>query len=379
MNPFPGRRKRLVPLLRAEGVDALLISNPVSVTYLTGFSGDSTCLVILAKKMLIVSDGRYAEQLADECPDLPTHIRPPTQTITQAVAEVLQKLGCRSVGFESSCVTVAELETLRELAKTIDWKPGSDRVEKLRLIKDATEIAQIREAIGFAQHAFSMFRAMVRPDDTEQELHNAMEGYIRRAGGSKAAFAPIIATGPRAALAHAPPTTRKVSDGGMLLVDWGANGPFYKSDLTRVLVPRNHSTFSRPPARGRQGKHDAKLEQVYGVVLSAQEQAIRRIRAGVKASDLDAAARSAIAAAGFGSFFIHGLGHGFGLQIHEPPFLKATNETVLQAGMVITVEPGIYLPGWGGVRIEDDVLVTEDGCEVLTSTPKSFESAQLDI
>jgi Xaa-Pro aminopeptidase len=168
-----------------------------------------------------------------------------------------------------------------------------------------------------------------------------------------------------------------VSEGNLLLIDWGASGRFYKSDLTRVLIPRNHSTFAQTdPARG---EPDPKLATVYAAVRTAQEQAIRSIRAGVAAKDVDAAARTAIAEAGFGSFFIHSTGHGFGLDIHEAPILRASAEETLQAGMVITVEPGIYLPGWGGIRIEDDVLVTEDGCEVLTHVPRELDEMMVEF
>jgi Xaa-Pro aminopeptidase len=160
----------------------------------------------------------------------------------------------------------------------------------------------------------------------------------------------------------------------MLLVDWGASGQFYKSDLTRVLIPRKNSAFSRSAA----GKEFvAKLDAVYRVVLQAQERALSAVRPGVVANDLDAEARSVISAAGFGQFFNHSLGHGLGLQVHEAPMLKAGSTAVLRAGMVVTIEPGIYLPGWGGVRIEDDVLVTPDGCEVLTSVPKDLAAMQL--
>ena len=228
-------------------------------------------------------------------------------------------------------------------------------MESLRVRKDASEIAQIREAIGIAERAFGMFCAMLRPEDCEKESCDNLEMYIRRAGGQCASFPSIVAVGERAALPHAPPTQRCVSEAGLLLVDWGASGAFYKSDLTRVLATRRISP---------------KLEKVYAVVLKAQEHALRAIRPGVKASDIDAEARSVIARAGFGQFFGHGLGHGIGLQVHEAPMLRQNSAAVLEEGMVVTVEPGIYLPGWGGVRIEDDVLVTPDGCEVLTHVPK---------
>jgi Xaa-Pro aminopeptidase len=247
-------------------------------------------------------------------------------------------------------------------------------VEQLRAIKDAHEIAQIREAIGFAQRAFAMFRAMLRPGDQEKELSDALEQYVRRAGGRCTSFPSIIAVGERAALPHAPPTDRAVGEADLLLVDWGASGRFYKSDLTRVLVPRKNSAFCRT-AGGKEFL--TKLDTVYRVVLQAQERALRAIRPGVVASDLDAEARAVISEAGFGQFFTHSLGHGIGLQVHEAPMLRANSNVALQPGMVVTIEPGIYLPGWGGVRIEDDVLVTLGGCEVLTSVPRDLASMQV--
>jgi Xaa-Pro aminopeptidase len=353
------RRQQLARCLDEEGLDALLVSSPVSVTYLTGFSGDSSYLVLGRQRTVLVSDARFTEQIAAECPGLDTHIRPPARTVYQAAGEVLGQLGCRSVGFESAHLTVADAEALREQAKTVDWKPGGDRVERLRAVKDPSEVAQLREAIDIAERAFAAFRALLRPEDREKDLCDALDHYIRRAGGQGASFPPIVAVGARAALPHAPPTATAVAEDDLLLVDWGASGRFYKSDLTRVLARRTISP---------------KLAEVYRVVLTAQERAIRAVRPGAVGKDVDTVARTAIAEAGFGDFFGHGLGHGLGLQVHEAPALRPNSDAVLQPGMVVTVEPGIYLPGWGGVRIEDDVLVTPDGCEVLTSVAKDLAS-----
>jgi Xaa-Pro aminopeptidase len=366
---YPAQRRwQLTQALVAEGLDALLISHPVNVTYLTGFSGESSYLLLGRERTLLVSDARFTKQIAEECPGLETHIRPPAQNVTQATAEVLTKLGWRSAGFESGHLTVAEWETLRELAPTVDWKGGRDRVEKLRAIKDPSEVEQIREAITIAERAFGAFKALLRPEDREKELCDALEQFVRRCGGQCTSFPSIVAVGERAALPHAPPTNKAVAEADLLLVDWGACGRFYKSDLTRVLVTRKNRVFSRSQTG------NGKLEAVYAVVLQAQEQALRTLRPGVKGQDVDAAARSVIAQAGFGDFFGHGLGHGLGLQVHEAPALRPNSEVILQPGMVVTVEPGIYLPDWGGIRIEDDVLITPEGCEVLTSVPKDLRS-----
>ncbi len=371
---YAARRQRLTRQLKPLGLDALLVTNPVNVTYLTGFTGEASYLILGRKRTLLVSDGRFTEQLAEECPGLEVHFRPPTITTLPATAKVLTDLGFRTVGFESTHLTVAALETLRGLAPALDWSPQAGRVEELRAVKDADEVRQIREAVGVAERAFAMFRAMLHPDATERELTDALEMYVRQAGGRGTSFPSIVAVGARAALAHAPPTQQEVRAADWLLVDWGAAGTYYKSDLTRLLVTRRSWFRPRP---GRSKADDAKLAKVYAAVLAAQERALAAVRPGVPARDVDAAARSALADAGFGDSFTHGLGHGIGLQVHEAPDLRASSEAVLQAGMVITIEPGAYFPGWGGVRIEDDVLVTPDGAERLSTLPRDLAAAEV--
>lgn len=356
---YPGqRREQLKRLLHAEQVEAFVISNPVNVTYLTGFSGEASVLIAGRDRTILVSDFRFIEQLAEECPGLETYIRPPIQKLPEAVAQVLTKLGYKAVSFESTTVTVAELESLRGQTPGLDWKPVLDQVGELRMVKDPLELEAIRQAICQAENAFTAFRAMVRPGDSEKDMCDAMEGYVRRAGGTATCFPTIVAVGERAALPHAPPTARTVQSGELLLVDWGVTGRLYKSDLTRTLATR---------------KISPKLEEVYAVVLTAQQEAIKAVRPGVAAQAIDARARGVISQAGYGVYFGHGLGHGIGLQVHEGPALRPGSDTVLRPGMVFTIEPGIYLPGWGGVRIEDDVLVTPDGCEVLSHLPRQLE------
>jgi Xaa-Pro aminopeptidase len=366
------RREKLTRLLLEEGLEALLITSPVNVTYLTGFSGDSSAVVLTRDRALLLSDPRYVGQIADECPGMETYIRTPTQKIHEAIGTVLAKLGPHRVGCESAALTLAEAEALRDAAPTLDWKPASDRVEQLRIIKDESELTEIREAIDIAERAFTVFRSLLQPDDQEKALADAMEGFIRRCGGLGSSFPPIIAVGERAALPHCPPTAKRVCESRLLLVDWGACGPRqYKSDLTRVLDTRRKAPLI--PLRGSaSGSGDPQLEDIHRIVLQAQQAAIQAVKPGVVARDVDTAARSVIANAGYGDCFGHGLGHGIGLQVHEAPSLRPLSETILQPGMVFTIEPGIYLPGWGGVRIEDDVLVTENGCEVLTHVPREL-------
>lgn len=355
---FVGRRERLLRLLD-PAIEVVVVSLPIHVSYLTGFSGESSYLLLGRQHCLLVSDARFTEQIQEECPGLQARIRPPIQTLPQAVAEALNSLGVRRVGFESAYLTVAEFELLRELTPTLDWVGVKNLLEQLRAIKDATELLAIRQAIAIAERAFQAFTALLRPEDSEKDLSDRLEHFIRWAGGKSSSFPAIVAVGSRASLPHAPPTLRRIEEGEFVLVDWGASGPFYKSDLTRVLATH---------------KISPKLEEVHAVVLTAQQRAIRRIRPGALGREIDAEARAALAEKGYGEYFTHGLGHGIGLQVHEAPNLRPGSETVLQPGMVVTVEPGVYIPGWGGVRIEDDVLVTPDGHEVLTSVSRDLRN-----
>ena len=257
---------------------------------------------------------------------------------------------------------MAELQALSAAMPGVESIGVKGWVEALRRVKDALEIAEIRAAVRCAERAFTMVRAGLRRDDTEKDVADALEAALRRCGATASSFPPIVAVGLRAALPHARPTrTTRIGDADFVLLDWGASGEPYKSDLTRVLVT---------------GKVTPKFETIYRTVLAAQERAISAIRPGAKAHDIDAEARSVIEAAGFGGFFDHGLGHGIGMEIHEAPRVRKDSPDILEVGNVITVEPGIYLPDWGGVRIEDDVLVTPDGCEVLSRIPKSIDSVR---
>src|SRR5579884_974109 len=248
MDAFAERRERLAARCCGDGADACLVSDPINVRYLTGFSGESSCLVQTRNRGILVSDARFTEQIAEECPGLEVVIRAVNQSIHQAVAQTIDRLGARQVEFESAFMTVADLETYGKLAPAITWKSGRDRVEQLRVIKDAGEVAEIREAIAIAERAFATFRRSLRPTDREKDLADTLELDIRRAGGRGSSFPSIVAAGERAALPHAPPTSRVIGDSELLLVDWGASGRFYQSDLTRVLATR---------------KVSAKFEQIY--------------------------------------------------------------------------------------------------------------------
>jgi Xaa-Pro aminopeptidase len=262
------------------------------------------------------------------------------------------------LAFESQHVSVATHEVWSKQLKNVELAPTSDMVEQLRMIKDKEEVQTICDAVACAQRAFEVIRASLRPEQTEKQVADQIEMQVRLFGGDCTSFPPIVAVGPRAALPHARPGKPKIGDDEFVLVDWGARYRGYASDLTRILVT---------------GKISPKLQKVYGVVAKAQSLAIAAIRHGASMKDVDAAARNSIAQAGFGKQFGHGLGHGIGLAIHESPRMGPKEDAPLKAGMVVTVEPGVYIPGWGGVRIEDDVLVTRTGAKVLSNTTKVLE------
>ena len=354
------RREQLWESCVADGVDGVLVASVTNVSYLTGFSGDDSTLLLTKGRAIVISDGRYETQLKDECPDVAAHIRPVGQLMVPGVAEVAGKLGLRKLGFEAAVVTVDDHLKLIDLMKTTDLVPLTDKVEALRVIKDDAEVAAIRLAIGYAEDAFAAVTAGLRPEQTEKDVADAIEFAVRKAGGTATSFPPIVGVGKNAALPHYRPSAAvRVGADDFVLIDWGAAGRPYKSDLTRVVVT---------------GKVTAKFAEVYRAVLAAQERGIAAIRPGVSGRDVDAAARAVIHEAGYGAYFNHGLGHGLGMDIHEAPRLRKEADAPLRPGMVVTVEPGIYLPDWGGVRIEDDVLVTPDGCEVLTHVPKALDA-----
>ena len=357
---YAQRRNKLVRLMRQSGVDTLLVTNFRNVTYLTGFRGDDSYLLVSKGHTILLSDGRYTTQIADECPGLEAEIRSQSESLTKVVARLVGKMGVSQLGIEADSMTVAGWNTLSSAAKSLTLVPVASLVEQLRVVKDAGEIREIREAVTQAERGFDLLKASLTAEMTELQAAHELEHGMRRFGAVESSFDPIVAVGSQAALPHARPGNRRMSEAPFVLIDWGATNPGgYRSDLTRVLGT---------------GKISSKLESLYGVVLKAQLQGIAAVHPGARCCDVDRAARQVIEEAGYGKQFNHGLGHGIGLDIHEGPRLNSATETELQPGMVVTVEPGVYLPGWGGIRIEDDVLVTKDGCEVLTSVPKDLQS-----
>lgn len=376
------RRQTLSQTLTKHSLDAFLTTKPQNVTYLTGFTGDSSFYVGTPKSGILVSDTRFEEQIKEECPNLDAAIRGHKKTTHEAAAEVLNKFGAKSIGVEANHLTIGELELFKKLVPNAAFVPLSGTIEAQRVIKDASEIEMIRSAIRIAERAFRMFLTTLRESDREKDMVDAMESFVRRAGGHCTAFPPIIAVGERGALPHAPPSDKQLEEGSLLLVDWGAD-LLYKSDLTRTLRNPFGAAITQE-GNVKQIQYD--FEEIYEVVLEAQNAAMEAIKPGVNAKDVDAAARRVFAETKLKNhpemkledFFTHGLGHGIGLEIHEAPRVRANSDDRLEVGMVITLEPGIYIPGWGGIRIEDDFLITPDGAVLLTSLSREFEAAVIE-
>ncbi|MBQ9456670.1 MAG: aminopeptidase P family protein [Thermoguttaceae bacterium] len=359
---YSKRREKLRRLMKKQGVDVLLVTNFTNVTWLTGFTGDDSYVLVSSEDECILSDSRYTIQIGEECPGLRLLLRGGKTGFAPLIHDELEKISSSPrLAVESNSVTLDTAERFKS-ALGVELIPVSGLVETLRQVKDREEIQTIRDSARIARNAFHAIRALLTPDWTEKQIADELEFAMCRLGARDASFPTIAAVGPRAALPHCVPGEHRVSEAGSLLIDWGAKFKGYASDLTRVLIT---------------GRVSAEYRKVYQIVLDAQRKAIEAIQPGKKCSEIDHVARNYFAQAGYGDCFGHGLGHGIGLYIHEGPSFSPGCDIILKPGMVITVEPGIYVKNWGGVRIEDDVLVTRDGFEVLSDVEKEFDEMKV--
>ena len=347
----PGRLAALADGLTAAHLDGLLVSSLPNIRYLTGFSGSSALLFVTPRDVLLISDFRYQTQIADEVGSLARVVIEPTSLWTGLWHHLAPIANLQVAGFESAHLLHRDFQRLLEAGARWQWRPTVDLVETLRERKDAAELALIESANGIAERALERAIAQVRAGMTELEVAGLLEKALRDEGSEGFPFPSIIASGPRSALPHARSSGRRVEAGDFLLLDFGAEIGGYCSDITRTFVV-GHATSEQ--------------RAVYEVVRAANESAATRVRAGMSGRDADAIARDYIHQRGFGDLFGHSLGHGLGLEVHEAPRLARTADGALAEGAVVTIEPGIYRPGWGGVRIEDDVLLGPDGPRVLT-------------
>jgi len=343
-------------LLAAAQIDALVVSRLENLRYLSGFTGSSAALLITQTDAVLVTDSRYAEQSSAESPQFRIEVAAALPAVAAARIARQHGSGIR-VGFESEEVPYAAWEQMREASDAGGslLVPCRGLVEGLRVIKSQDELDLIQRAVEITSLALEETLPLVRPGAIERDLALEIEFRMKNAGAEDLAFESIVASGPRASLPHGRASERRVGAGEFVVFDIGSRFRGYHSDMTRTYFT---------------GSPDAREREQYETVLEAQRRGIEAVKPGVAAKDVDRAARAVIEKAGFGDRFGHGTGHGVGLQIHEAPRIGARSEEVLAAGMALTIEPGVYLPGDGGVRIEDIVVVTETGRRVLTPTPK---------
>jgi Xaa-Pro aminopeptidase len=340
--------------LEAAGAEALVVAHLPNIRYLTGFSGSNALVLLDAAGTWLYTDGRYCEQAKLEVREAQVEI-PPKGDVWKAAGQRARRR--KWVGLEADRTTMAQSARWLEVwrGKAAGLKPLRGEIEALRAVKEPDEVATIRRAVELASSAFPTLTAKLRPGIAETAAAGWLEYQLRRAGAEGLAFETILAGGPHGALVHAHPGGARLPQRGFVVVDYGVRLGGYCSDMTRTV---------------HLGVPERKARAVYATVLAAQQAAMAAVKPGARAATVDRAARQVIAAAGWGAYFPHSTGHGVGLEIHEAPRLAATSRERLEAGQVITIEPGIYIPGWGGVRIEDVVVVTERGAESLTPTPK---------
>jgi len=354
----PVRTDRLRALLADAGCDALLVTKLVNIRYLTGFTGSAALLLVTADDLVFVSDGRYGEQSTEQlaAAGVPAHIEISGTDQKDIVAGAVTAAGVRRLGLEADAVTWAAQRTYGT-----DWFPAAELVPTtglvagLRVTKDAGEQARIAAAAAIADTALDRLRPRLLDSPTEADFGLELDTEMRRLGATAPSFETIVAAGPNGAMPHHRPSDRRIGGGDLVVLDFGALVDGYCSDMTRTLMI---------------GEPSREQRRMYDVVTEAQAAGVAAVGPGVAAKAVDAACREVIGDAGWADAFLHGTGHGVGLEIHEDPRVATTSAATLTAGCVVTVEPGVYLPEHGGVRIEDTVIVTSDGCRPVTLAPK---------
>ena len=355
VSEFGLRRVALQNSMKEKKLDAFVVGFGPNVRYLTGFTGSNGVAVILPDRTVFLTDPRYRLQASQEvhCP-----VRVVSGPMMPHVVALLRRARSKRVGFEKARMSVEAYQELKDaLPMRTSLEPVAGWIERQRMLKSEDEISAIRRSVELNSRAFEQTVRHVRPNMRESDLAAELDYRVRRQGAEGPAFDTIVAGGTRTALPHAHPTRALLGRGHLVIVDMGAMLDGYASDMTRMLFL---------------GKPDARMKRAYGAVLESQLAAIDAVRPGVKAHAVDRAARRVLERHGLSRAFVHSTGHGLGLEIHEPPRVGKNDKTVLQKGMTITIEPGVYIEGFGGIRIEDTVAVTERGCEVLTPTSKEL-------
>jgi Xaa-Pro aminopeptidase len=351
---FAERRVRLAESFRDRKIDAFLVTALPNVRYLSGFTGSNGALLLTADRSLLFTDPRYQTQAPQEAD---CDVKIAKNALLSEILVWVKRLGVKRLGFEMKRISFDTYDFLKHNAKTFRLIPIADVIEQLRMVKSAAEVATIKTAVELNSTAFDHALRTFKRGMAEVDLAAEIEYRMRRLGADGPSFETIVAAGPRTALPHAHPTTAAIDADALLLVDMGATVAGYASDMTRTMGV---------------GRLSPKARRMYRAVLESQLAAIDSVKAGIASSTVDRSARSVLKKHGIEKWFIHSTGHGLGLEIHEGPRIGRKEAIRLEAGMAITVEPGVYLEGFGGIRIEDTVIVTKNGCEVLTPTRKDL-------
>lgn len=351
---FAQRRARLVGKFREHKVDSLLVSALPNIRYLSGFTGSNAALLLTEERALLFTDPRYQTQAPQQSD---CEVKIAKGAVLSEVVNWCKKLRVMRLGFERSRISFSDYDLLKKQKSVAKLLPVPDVIETLRMVKSPEEIATIRRAVNLNSAALDQALRTFKPGSTETDLAAEIEYRMRRLGADGPSFETIVAAGPRTALPHAHPVSTSINGHQLLLIDMGATVAGYASDMTRTMGV---------------GRLSRKARGMYRAVLESQLAAIDAVKAGVASSTVDRAARRVLKLHGLDKLFIHSTGHGLGLEIHERPRVGRKGTDRMEAGMAITIEPGAYLEGFGGVRIEDTVVVTEKGCEVLTPTKKDL-------
>ena len=346
--------RRLRDQFDEQQIDAILITNPVNRRYITNFTGSSGIALITKKEQFLITDFRYVEQAKKQAEHF-TIVRH-ERAIEDEIARLLNTLQLERLGFEEEYVTYSQYRTYENLF-SIRLVPVKNMIESLRLIKTNEEIQTIKRAAKIADLAFNHILNYIKAGVTELDIATELEYFMRKQGATSSSFTTIVASGWRSALPHGNASNKKIQEGELVTLDFGAIYEGYVSDMTRTVAV---------------GKISEELTKIYNIVKEAQQRGLDGIKAKMTGKEADALTREYIQEKGYGEYFGHSTGHGIGLEVHEGPTLSPRSETILEKNMVVTVEPGIYVPGVGGCRIEDDIVITEDGNERLTFSTKDL-------
>lgn len=349
------RVEQLRVKLQEQGLPAMLVASPINRRYLTGFTGSAGYVLITRDQSYLLTDFRYMTQAPEQATGF--KVVEHGSKVMDTVKELLDAEGIKSLGFEQEHITYAVFISYTEQLKPVTLTPVSGLVEQLRIFKDREELQVMQRAAELADATFSHILDIVEVGKTEREIDLQMEMFMRSHGATSSSFDTIVASGERSALPHGVASERVIQGNEFITFDFGALLDGYCSDLTRTIAV---------------GNPDSKLKEIYDIVLEAQLHALDHIKPGMTGREADALTRDIITKYGYGEYFGHSTGHGLGMEVHESPRLSKASDDILEPGMVVTVEPGIYLPGLGGVRIEDDIVITETGIQILTSSSKKY-------